>query len=74
LLKTFAAKFKAQHGCDIMKNEKAKLRMLDAIQKMRNTLSANSEAPISIECLMDDEDFSAVYTREEFEALMAPMT
>jgi len=37
-----------------MTNEKAKLRMLDAIEKMRKTISANSEAPINIECLMED--------------------
>jgi heat shock protein 4 len=74
LLKTFAAMFQKKHGGDIMKNEKAKLRMLDAIERMRKTISANSEAPITLECLMDDEDFAAVYKREEFEALMAPMT
>jgi len=57
-----------------MTNEKAKLRMLDAIERMRKTISANSEAPINIECLMEDEDFFAHFSREEFETLMAPMT
>ena len=57
-----------------MKNEKAKLRMLEAIEKMRKLLSANSDSPINIECLMEDEDFYALYKREDFENLMAPMT
>lgn len=73
LLTHFAAKFKAQYGCDPMKNEKAKLRMLDAIEKLRKTLSANSEANINIECLMEDEDLFYNFKREELEQIIAPM-
>jgi heat shock protein 4 len=57
-----------------MRNEKAKLRMLEAIEKMRKLLSANSDSPINIECLMEDEDFYALYKREDFEKLIEPMT
>lgn len=56
-----------------MKNEKAKLRLLDAIGRLRKTLSANSEGSISIECLMEDEDLFYNFTREELETLIAPM-
>lgn len=56
-----------------MKNEKAKLRMLDAIEKLRKTLSANSEANINIECLMEDEDLFYNFKREELEQIIAPM-
>lgn len=56
-----------------MKNEKAKLRMLEAIEKMRKTLSANSDAQLNIECLMEDEDLHAVFTRQELETLIQPM-
>jgi len=73
LLTHFAGKFKAQFGCDPMKNERAKLRMLDAIEKMRKTLSANSDANINIECLMEDEDLFYNHTRVEMEAIIAPM-
>jgi heat shock protein 4 len=49
---------------------KAKLRILDAIERMRKVLSANTEASINIECLLEDEDMSYTLTREEFEGLI----
>jgi len=72
LLEYFSGKFKAQYGCDPMKNQKAKLRMLDAIEKMRKMLSANSESSINIECLMEDEDMFYNVKRSELEELFAP--
>ena len=57
-----------------MKNEKAKLRLLDAIERLRKMLSANTEAQISIECLMEDEDLHYNLKREELEALCEPMS
>lgn len=56
-----------------MKNEKAKLRLLDAIERLRKTLSANSDAQISIECLMEDEDLHYTLNRDDLEALCNPM-
>jgi len=73
LLTYFSEKFNAQYGCNPMKNEKAKLRLLEAIGRLRKTLSANSDASISIECLMEDEDLYYNFTREELENLAAPM-
>lgn len=55
-----------------MKNQKAKLRMLDAIEKMRKMLSANTESSINIECLMEDEDLFYNVKRSELEELFAP--
>jgi len=49
---------------------KAKLRILDAIERMRKVLSANSEASINIECLLEDEDMNYTLKREEFENLI----
>lgn len=72
LLKHFASQFQAKYDCNPMKNEKAKLRMLEAIEKMRKTLSANSDAQINIECLMEDEDLHATCTRSELEGLIQP--
>jgi len=43
VLKHFSAKFKSEKDIDPIKNVKARLRMLDAIEKMRKVLSANSE-------------------------------
>jgi len=46
--------------------------MLDAIEKMRKILSANEEAAINIECLMEDEDLFYNVKRSELEELFAP--
>ena len=49
---------------------KARLRMLDAIEKMRKVLSANNEASINIECLLEDEDMLYNLNRVDFEFLI----
>jgi len=49
---------------------KARLRMLDAIEKMRKVLSANNEASINIECLLEDEDMFYNINRVDFEFLI----
>lgn len=36
-------------------------------------LSANKEAPLSVECLMEDTDFRSHITREQFEKLAEPV-
>ena len=51
---------------------KAKRKSHDAIEKMRKMLSANSEASINIECLMEDEDMFYNVKRSELEELFAP--
>jgi heat shock protein 4 len=56
-----------------MKSQKAKLRMLDAIEKMRKTLSANSDTSLSIDCLLEDEDMNYTLTRDDLEKLINPM-
>jgi heat shock protein 4 len=55
-----------------MKSEKARLRLFDAISKMRKILSANNEASVNVEYLMEDYDMIENVTREEFETLLAP--
>lgn len=42
LFEFFSNKFNKENGCNPMKNQKAKIRMLDAISKQRKVLSANS--------------------------------
>ncbi|KAK3268430.1 hypothetical protein CYMTET_23068 [Cymbomonas tetramitiformis] len=70
LVDKFAAEFKAKSGgCDVFSNSRALLRLRVACEKLKKVLSANAEAPINIECLMDERDFSSKCTREEFEAL-----
>lgn len=47
--------------------------MMDAIEKLRKNLTANREADIEIESLMDDNDFRKTLTREQFEELAMPI-
>jgi heat shock protein 4 len=56
----------------VRKNAKGRLRLLEAIEKARKILSANSEAPVHVEYLVEDEDFSTLIKREEYEILIQP--
>lgn len=46
--------------------------MLDAIEKMRKLLTANKEAEINCESLMEDQDFRKNFKRTDLETLMEP--
>jgi molecular chaperone DnaK (HSP70) len=41
--------------------------------QLKKTLSANPEAPLNIECLMDDKDVRGTMNREKFEELAQPV-
>lgn len=69
VMKHFADKFKAEADCDVSKKEKPRLRLLDAIEKMRKILSANQEASINLEYLWEDLDLAETLKREDFEKL-----
>lgn len=40
---------------------------------MKKILSANAEAPLAIECLMDDVDVKGTMSRDAFEGLCQPL-
>ncbi|KAK2441302.1 heat shock protein 70 (Hsp 70) family protein [Trifolium repens] len=65
----FAEKFKEQYSIDVFSNAKACIRLRAACEKLKKVLSANPEAPLNIECLMDEKDVKGFITREEFENL-----
>lgn len=64
--------FTKKVGADPRKNIRARLRMLDTIEKQRKILSGINEATIHIESLLEDEDLHRSLKREEFEQLIAP--
>ena len=72
LTELFGGKFEKKYGCDPRTNKRARLRLLDSIEKMRKLLTGNKEADISCESLLEDEDLKEHFTREEFEELIAP--
>lgn len=64
--------FQDKTSIGIKNNAKARLRLLDTIEKQRKVLSANSEAAINVDCLAEDEDFEIILKREDFEQMIAP--
>jgi len=73
LMRVFAEQFKKKTGCDVLSNKKASFKLEDAVTKTKKILSANSEAGVSVECLMEDEDFSSNMNRDDFEQMCKPM-
>lgn len=73
LLEILGEDFAKKYGADPRKNVRARLRMLDVIEKQRKILSANLEATVHLEALMNDEDLHRNIKRTEFEELIAPM-
>ncbi|KAI3789717.1 hypothetical protein L2E82_02520 [Cichorium intybus] len=69
----FAAKFKIEYKIDVFQNARACLRLRAACEKLKKVLSANPEAPMNIECLMDDKDVRGFIKRDEFEQISAPI-
>ncbi|CAL0322034.1 unnamed protein product [Lupinus luteus] len=69
----FAAKFKEEYKIDVFQNARACLRLRAACEKLKKVLSANPEAPLNIECLMDEKDVRGFIKRDEFEQLSLPI-
>lgn len=61
-----------RYKIDVTSNPKASFKLRLACEKLKKTLSANPEAPLAIECLMDDVDVKAHVTREQLEGWAAP--
>ena len=72
LMKQFSDEFESKYDCNPMEAPRSRLRMLDAIEKTRKTLSGNSEAACCCEALMEDEDLDCTVTREKFEEMITP--
>ncbi|KAE9588050.1 hypothetical protein Lal_00002979 [Lupinus albus] len=69
----FASKFKEEYKIDVFQNARACLRLRAACEKLKKVLSANPEAPLNIECLMDEKDVRGFIKRDEFEQLSLPI-
>lgn len=67
-----ASEFEKKYGCDPKSSPRCRLRLLDSIEKVRKLLTANKEADVHCEALMEDEDLHRHLTREGLEELIAP--
>ncbi|KAL5074887.1 hypothetical protein RYX36_013871 [Vicia faba] len=69
----FAAKFKEEYKIDVYQNARASLRLRTACEKLKKVLSANPEAPLNIECLMEEKDVRGYIKRDDVEQLSLPI-
>ncbi|EFQ27583.1 hsp70-like protein [Colletotrichum graminicola M1.001] len=65
--------FNGKYKIDIHSNGRAMARTIAAAEKCKKILSANQQAPVNIESIMNDVDVSAMITRQEFEAMVEPL-
>lgn len=62
--------FIKKYKIDTRKNSRAQVKLVEASEKCKKTMSANSiDIPINLECLMDDKDVHGKINRTEFEEL-----
>jgi len=73
LLDHLQKEFLGKYKIDIATNPRAMARVLAAAEKLKKILSANQQAPLNIESLMNDIDVRAMITRQEFEAMVEPL-
>jgi len=69
LCKYFADEFNQKHKMDIYSNTRAKIRLEVQCERLKRVLSANPEAAINVECIMNDMDIHSTIKREKFEQL-----
>ncbi|KAF7123669.1 hypothetical protein RHSIM_Rhsim12G0198200 [Rhododendron simsii] len=73
LFQYFAANFKEKYKIDVYQNARACLRLRTACEELKRVLSANLEAPLNIECLMEEKDVRGFIKREDFEKISIPI-
>ncbi|GAV72682.1 HSP70 domain-containing protein [Cephalotus follicularis] len=73
LFQHFVAKFKEEYKIDVFQNARACMRLRAACEKLKKVLSANPEAPLNIECLMEEKDVRGFIKRDEFEQISVPI-
>ena len=69
LVDHFLSDFKAKHGTDLANNARAIGKMRRQVRKTKEILSANKEAPFSVESLHDEIDLHSKISRKEFNDL-----
>jgi heat shock protein 4 len=67
IVERLAAEFKEKYKIDVFSNNKALFRLRTAAEKCKKVLSANPQAPVNIESIMDDKDVATIVNRADFE-------
>ncbi|KAI0032708.1 heat shock protein 70 [Vararia minispora EC-137] len=71
LVQYFAEEFKGKYKIDVLSNPKATFRLYASAERLKKILSANTEAPLSVESIMNDIDASSKLGREDYEQLIS---
>ena len=71
LVRHFSEEFKTKYRIDVLSNPKAIFRLYASAEKLKKVLSANAEAPLNVESIMNDVDASSKLTRDQYEQLIA---
>lgn len=73
LVEHFAKEFKTKYKVDVLSSPKATFRLFAGCEKLKKILSANTEAPLNVESLMNDIDASSKLSRDDLEELIKPI-
>ena len=65
--------FQKRYGNDPLDSPKAKISLINNINKMRKTLTVNKDVTINVDSIMDGHDISYNLTRENFEKIIFPI-
>lgn len=65
--------FEGESGHLVDEVPKARMRLMEAIERQRKVLSANEDANCNVEYLVEEDDFNYNLTRESFEKLAGPV-
>ena len=71
LVRHFAEEFKQKYNIDVLSSPKAVFRLSTGCEKLKKVLSANHEAPLNVESVMNDVDASSKLSREQLESFVA---
>ncbi|EGX43978.1 hypothetical protein AOL_s00210g139 [Orbilia oligospora ATCC 24927] len=69
----FADEFKEKFKIEVKSNPKAYTRLMTGVEKVKKVLSANAQAPLNVESIMNDIDVRGMLKREELEELVKPL-
>ncbi|CAG9462029.1 unnamed protein product [Pedinophyceae sp. YPF-701] len=73
MVEHFAAEFEKKHGVDITRNPKSMAKMYKQCKRVKEILSVNTDARLTVEEVHDGIDFFSEITRSTLEELAAPI-
>ena len=73
VMKVVGAEFAKKYGDDPTKIPKCRMRMYEGAEKMRKTLSGDTEASMNIDYLLNEEDLHRKMNREEWNTVCDPV-